>query len=319
MPSKQLYHLPAIVALECSPVLTGHKRAAGIHLDTSYFEGVLRVLEAIPDVTHARRAEILRQSREIYQDISANPDSATVSALLDASERLRGELQQMPEIQLLRRTYPGEAFVVPEWIRTETMVKFGPRIYFCGERSFPPPAEIIRKNVEAVATDEQMAFEQYQGDLFGYPECCVEYFQERPPADSSPEWQSISPLVSCLDDQHSDNQQGVSIEDLLPNFFETPRSYAYFAREYFPEPDCSTATRRGTEIYDSLSEEFSEQLVRDYFRLNYAYGYAIAKTVEHGGTDRPTVGAFGREHLYMYLPLQATLSLSRYECADLRT
>lgn len=312
MPSKQLSHLPTFVAIECSPVLTGHKRAAGIHLDTSYFEGVLRVFESIPDATQVHRAEILRRSREMYKGISANPDSATVSALLGASERLRGELQQIPEIQLLRRTYPGEAFVVPEWIRTETMVKFGPRIYFCGERSFPSPAEIIRKNVEAVATDEQMAFEQYQGDLFGYPECCVEYFQGRPPADSSPEWQSISPLVSRLDDQHLDNQQGESIEDLLSNFFETPRSYAYFAREFFPEPDCSTATRRGVKIYDSLSEEFPEQLVRDYFRLNYAYGYAIARTVECGGQTRPSVGTFGREHLYAYLPLQATLSLSRY-------
>ena len=103
------------------------------------------------------------------------------------------------------------------------------------------------------------------------------------------------------------------LDNYPPDFFENESAYGFFSREFFPEPNCETAIAHGQEIFDGLVEDYDDQLVRDYFRLNYLFCYAIGDSLRRGdGGERPSVGDFGVEHVYFYLPLGVAKTLERY-------
>jgi hypothetical protein len=314
--SEAVESLPAFVALDAHTVLDGERRGASIQLDDTYFDGQLQVFDALDSVSLSSRRRLVAQSREFYDQIQVDFDSLSEETLWTASNRFRQVLQQVPEIQYLKRQFPETCFVVPEWEYTQGRVNYGSRIYFFREAAAPDPEQVLQRNIDSVVDDDRAQFKEYQGRLHGYPDCCIEYFAEyeRGP-DAAPELESVEPIQEYVDDDLiGDDPRSSSIEEIVDGVFESPDVYAFLAREFFPEPGCQQARRRGLDIYESLSTAYPEALVEDYFRLNVGWSYLMADAVARKRSDssRPAPGSLGREHLLLYLPLSSVLSLSKY-------
>lgn len=310
--------LPTFAGLDTYAVLQRERRGASIQVDESYFRGQLMAMEAIESIDFTKRQKIALQSHNLHEDIHIDFDSATEDALDEASAKFRQILQQMPELHYLKQNFPGRCFIVPEWLRTRREIKYGARIYFLREDSGPDPDEIIQRNIEAVVNHEQSEFEQFKGRLHGYPDCCIDYFSSYPrDGDSAPELEAIEPLTDFIDTDAIQNssKEITSIDAIAGGLFETPDAYAFFAREFFPEPGCSRARRQGLSIYEVLCDRYPEKLVKDFFRISAAWSYRMALVTANRSDDsaRPVPGSLGREHLISYLPLSAVETYSLYE------
>lgn len=311
--------LPTFTALDSSTVLAGHRRGTSIQLDETYFSGQLRATDAFDEIPEAsantsrkQRLHDLRESRDIYRGIEVNVDPVTEESLWNASTQFRRELQSITEIGYLKRQFPGQCFVVPEWLRTEDRLHYGARVYFFQDDDSTTPEDVMRKNINAILRDSFQEFERYQGRLHGYRDCCIDFYHERSSNAPSPEWRSIEPFADRINDEALGGDISVSIDDVLPQFSGWDDRCVFFAREFFPEPGCETALTQGEAIFASLSSEYLTPLVEDYFRLNFGYNFLVARAVHTGGTHRPDPGELGEEHLMFYLPLRELLTISRY-------
>lgn len=310
-----VHALPGFTAIDALAVLKNGRHGASVQITDSYFDGQQNVLEAEAPGLPEERVQVARTSQELWDEIHIDFESLTERNLRDASDRFRDILQRLPEIQYLKRNYPETCFVVPEWLRTPGRVKYGARVYFFADDA-PSPEDVIRRNIEATVNDTREEFERYQGRLHGYPECCIEYFQgaSRTAGEDPPEYRSIAPLEDRVNERPL--QQGTtpstSLDEILPDFFDTPHGYAFFAHEFYPEPGCETARKKGVTIYELLVEILPESLVRDYFRVNFGWSYLMAESVRTQKSGTPKPGSFGREHLLSYLPLGVLLRRSRY-------
>jgi len=311
--------LSTFTALDSSTVLAGHRRGTSIQLDATYFSGQLRAPDAFDEIPEApastsrkQRLHDLRESRDIYRDIGVDVDSFTEEGLWNASTQFHRELQNIPEIDYLKRQFPGQCFVVPEWLRTDDRLHYGARVYFFQDDDSTTPEDVMQENIDAILSDSFPKFERYQGRLHGYPDCCIDFYHERSSNTPSPEWRSIEPFADRINDAALGDDIAVSIDGVLPQFSGWDDGYAFFAREFFPEPGCEAALTQGEAIFDSLSSEYPTPLIEDYFRLNFGYTYLIARAVHTGGTHRPVPGQLGEEHLMFYLPLRDLLKTPRY-------
>jgi hypothetical protein len=311
--------LPTFVALEALSVLAGERPGASVPFDATYFDGVGRATQVTPDVTSAvdpeTRVEQVQRSRLALNTTSVELDAFEREAVLAASEDLRETAGQLPEVEFLRAAFPGEVVVVPEWLRTGRVADWGMRAYFFREGEAPSADEIVAQNVDAEVDGNRSAFERYQGDLHGYPECCIEAFHDRAQDRPDPEWRSVESLADEFRGDALRQGRNVSIDDVLPEFFESERALAFFAREFFPEPDCETARATGEQVYGALRSEVGEALARDYFALNYAFCYAVARTLREGANrrGRPSAGDLGMEHFSFYAPLSHVTTFPRYK------
>jgi len=310
--SSAIAALPTVVALDVRAVIENERRGASIQVSETYFRGQELAMEAIEaPSTLSERRNIASQSRQLFDQIRVDFDSLTHENLKSASMQLRELLQQLPEVHYLKRQFPGTCFVIPEWLRIRREVKYGARIYFLREDDAPAPIDILDRNINAVVTGSRPEFEQYQGTLHGYPECCIEYFSESERhADTGPELEAVEPIADCIDENaiSEDEMYSTSIDAVTDGIFETPDVYAFFAREFFPEVGCDQARRRGLSIYDTLCEEYTEPLVKDYFRINAGWSYLMAEATapEKKSSKPPSPGILGREHLLFFLPLSVT-------------
>lgn len=309
--------LPTFAALDSYAVLKQERRGASIQVDESYFRGQMKVMDAIDSVDLTKRREIVTQSHNLYDTIDIDLDSLTEENLQTASTRFRQILQQMPEVQYLTHNFPETCFIVPEWMRTQKRVNYGARIYFFREDSAPDPDEIIQRNIEAVMDNNQNDFEQYQGRLHGYPDCCIDYFSSyNRQRDAAPEVDAIKPLTDSINDDATQggSNSSTSIDELFDGIFEIPDVYAFFAREFYPELECNQARHQGISIYDVLCDRYPEELVKDYFRINIGWSYQMARNMSTliEESSKPSPGSFGHEHLLFYLPLSSVTTLPKY-------
>lgn len=305
--------LPAFAALDSHAVIEGLRRGASIQLDKTYFDGQLRVLKALDSITGIdNRIKIIRQSSDLYTDINIDFDSVNRENLLDASQRYRSLLQQLPEVIALQNTFPETCIVVPEWLRTEREVKYGARIYFFRDDDAPDPDEIIQTNIEAVVTENREPFEKYQGHLHGYPECCIQFMENR--TSDPPEIHSVTPFADHINDSLLDNNDNtsISIDQIVSGFSNKDDFYSFFARAFYPEPGCDTAVSKGKGIYNEIADSYTEGIAKDHFCLNFGISYVRGRGVVEGAKSHPRPGILGCEHLHFYMPLQSLLTLSRY-------
>lgn len=311
--------LPTFAALDVRAVIEQERRGASIQVDESYFQGQELAIDTVGTASTLNdRRNIVSQSRQFYDQIRVDFDSLTRENLISASTRFRQLLQRLPEVQYLKRNFPETCFIVPEWLRNRGEVNYGARIYFFREDDAPSPTDVLDRNIDAVVTGNRADFEQYQGDLHGYPECCIEYFSTyEQQTETGPELEAVEPIENYIDDDVTAERQARSdsIEDIVDGIFEIPQVYAFFAREFYPEPGCEQARHRGVSIYGTLSDAYPETLVKDYFRLNAGWSYLMAKATapEQMSAKRPVPGSLGREHLQFYLPLWVTLTSPRYQ------
>lgn len=307
-----VHALPGFVAIDALSVLTGGRRGASVQLTSGYLVGQQRVLEAVdlPQSADDRRA-ICRESQRIWEDINIDLGTLNERTLWEASVRFQRLLRQLPEVRYLKRHYPETCFVVPQWLRTPSEVRYGARVYFFDDDA-PGPESVLEENIQAVLADSQESFERYQGSLHGYPECCIDYYvgSTRSPDTDSPESRSIAPFDEhvCTDPLDSGSPLSSSFDEILHGFLTNPQSYAFFAHEFYPEPGCETARRKGVDIYERLTEVLPESVVRDYVRFNFGWSYLMARAVRNRATKTPEPGRFGREHALLYLPLRIVLA-----------
>ena len=315
----QLDTLPAVIATDSYAVLGGQRRGTSVQLDGTYFTGQLRAVEALdnssettPKTDLEQRQQLLVESLQKYKNIGVSVGSLTEADLWTASTQFRQELQQIPEVTYLSHQFPGQCFVVPEWLQTGTRLHYGARVYFFQREAAPAPEAVLQRNIDAILNDSFDQFERYQGRLHGYPDCCMDFYCDRASTTPSPEWRSVEPFADRIDDEALGNRPPVSLDDVLPAFSEWDGRYGFFTREFFPEPRCETARAKGLSIYDNLSAEYSNQLIEDYFKLSFGYDYLVARAVQNGGSQRPPPGALGQEQLLFYLPLRELLEMPRY-------
>jgi hypothetical protein len=305
--------LPGILAMDGLTVLEGQRRGTSLQLTDRYFrtqEAALQAIEGSEFVEN--RCRTVRKSRDIWDDIHVDFPSLTKENLHTASTRLRNIFDQLPEVQYLQRNYPETCYVVPEWMRIDGEVKYGARVYFFGNDPSDRD-ELVKRNVEATVNGNRDDFERYQGRIHGYPDCCIEFFREgdRISGRESPEARSLAALDDIIDDDIEECARGgsianIPISELLPRFFESPHSYAFFTHGFYPGPDCETARKNGIDIYETLTETLPQPLVEDFFRVNFGLSFLKAGF-------GPNTTAFGRAHRLSFLPLQILKSLPRYE------
>lgn len=306
--------LPAFIVYETMPVLTGDRRGASTQLGPSYFESMESVLGSLksPDAETAidNRLTALERSRERFDDLTVDVDSMTVTALIDASLEVHETIRRMPEIHLLRAGYPGSMVAVPEWLRSDDELNYGIRLYWFRSDDAPEPKRIVRHNVEGVIHGHQREFERFSGQLHGYPQCCVDFYARR--EGTPPEWESVRPVAEQFDLPLSFDPTSEPLDDALPSTLELDGGYGFFAREFFPEPSCDVAIARGQRISEVLEERFDRRSARDYFRLNFLFGFLEARNMVRGVQRRPTVADLGREAAAFYLPYAVFSTQERY-------
>lgn len=188
----------------------------------------------------------------------------------------------------------------------------GSRLFFRDDDA-PEPEEIIEENVEAVLEKEREEFDRYQGLLHGYPDCCIEFFHNRTD-ESPPEMVAVEPHAETFNDEIlGENSNGsLSIDQIIPDFLDSEDYTKFFAKAFYPEPGCEKARTKGRDVYTELNRRYPEQLVDDFFRLNFGICYLRARGVIEDSQSHPTPGVLGKEHLYWHLPLSSLLTLSRY-------
>lgn len=307
--------LPTFAALDAYAVLAGHRRGTSIQVDSTYFDGQTTVMDAVEGAALlSDRREIAVQSRQVIDQIQVEFDELTEQTLWTASERLVEIYQQLPELQYLDDQFPETCFVVPEWIRTTAGVRYGARIYFFAGDA-PDPTEIVRTNIQALIEESDGEFEAHLGRLHGYPDCCLDYFATFDRQGTAPELESIASIEESIhDDTLGQDPLSTAVETATDGLFETERAYAFFTREFFPEPGCDRARTLGRDIFEDIRDTYGETLARDFIRLNAGWSYLMAQGVaaETDTPSRPAPGTLGREHLLFYLPLSVTTSFSRY-------
>lgn len=186
---------------------------------------------------------------------------------------------------------------------------------FFRDRDSPEPAEILDRNIDAVVAENNAEFERYQGELLGYPECCLDYYSDHDRYEQrGPELAAVDPIADSIDDSELSNRgetSQTSIDDIVEETADRPHLYAFFTREFYPEPDCDRARNHGVSIYETLRDIYPEPLVEDHFRLNTGWSYLMAQTTapDTESQSRPSPGVLGREHLQFYLPLAETMRL----------
>lgn len=307
--------LPTVAALDVCAVVKEERRGASIQLDDSYFRGQELAVGAVETASRlTQRRDIAAQSRQLYDEIQLDFDSLTRDNLRAASTQFQELLRRLPEVCYLRRHSPGTCFVIPEWMRSRGKVNYGARIYFFREDDAPAPTDVLERNIEAVVTGDRAGFERYQGALHGYPECCIDYFSGHERGErTGPEVQAVEQIAEYIDESAmpEGDLPSTPTDAIVDGIFETPQVYAFFAREFFPEPDCDRARHRGIAIYDTLCDTYPERMVKDYFRINAGWSYLMAKATvsESRNTKRPSPGSLGREQLLFYLPLSVTVGL----------
>ncbi|WP_254839565.1 hypothetical protein [Natronomonas marina] len=230
--------LPAFAALDVRAVIEQERRGASIQVDESYFYGQELAIDAVGTAAiPSDRRDIVSQSRRFYDQIQVDFDSLTRRNLISVSTRFRQLLQRLPEVRYLKQNFLGTCFVVPEWLRTGGMVKYGARIYFFRKDAAPAPTDIIHRNIEAVVANDRADFERYQGHQHGYPECCIEYFSTRErTAETAPELEAVEPIEKYIDDDVTAERhaRSASIGDIADGIFETPRAYAFLRVSFIP-------------------------------------------------------------------------------------
>lgn len=307
--------LPTFAALDARAVIEKERRGASIQVDESYFGGQELAIDTVETAsTLTGRRNAASRSRQFCDQIQIDFDSLTHENLKSASTQFRELLQQLPEVHYLKRRFPGTCFIIPEWVRTHGKVNYGARIYFFREGDAPTPTDILSRNIDAVITGNRAEFEQYQGALHGYPECCIDYFSKyERHEETGPELEAVEPIADYIDDRvvSDHNMRSTSIGTIADEIFETPQVYSFFAREFFPEPNCDQARHRGVSIYETLCDAYPESIVKDHFRINAGWSYLMAEATapEMMSTQRPSPGSLGREHLLFYLPLLVTIPL----------
>lgn len=281
--------LPAFVALATLPVLAGAKRGTSVQLSTTHFENWITVLTGLDEERTQAQVEALRDARAFVGDLNITVESVATEPLLTAAEGLQEELRDLSAVADLRARYPGDCVVVPEFLRTETQISVGARLYFFRADKAPSASEILRRNVTNVVEDDQRAFKRYQGALHGYPDCCIEQFTDRQPGSPSPEQRSVRPLDSHIHDHLLGTSPDVSIQQIVPEFFELESAYAFCSRKFYPGPECRTAQRFGRTVFETLTTEFEldETLVRDHYRLNFALCVHLAESLATGPGEPP--------------------------------
>lgn len=310
--------LPALLALDAHTVLAGKRRAASVQLDEAYFQGQLAALDAV-EMTDGleRRRAIVAESHERFAGLTIDFDDLSRTTLESASVDFHRVLTKLPEVQYLRTKAPGQLLVVPEWLRSQGQVGYGARLYLIREDDTLEPQDIVQKNIDAVLSREDAPFERYLGELYGYPECCLEYFSEQDRSTGPPpEVTSTAVLAEYIDTEtlSPESEDPRSIRDAVDGLFESPDVYAFFTREFFPEPGCHTARRLGTTIFDLLTEAYPTALVKDFFRINATWSYLMAQRLRSSGDGnrRPPAGSLGREHRQFHLPLSILSQLPAY-------
>jgi hypothetical protein len=298
------------------------RRGASIQLDNSYFRGQELAVDTVEAASRlTERQDIAAHSRQLSNDIRLDVDSLARDTLRAASTQFRELLRQLPEVRYLRQRSPGTCFVIPEWMRSRGKLNYGARIYFFREDDAPAPTDVLERNIEAVVTGDRAGFERYQGALHGYPECCIDYFSGHERGETTgPELDAVEQITEYIDESAmpDGDTPSIPIGRIVEGIFQTPQVYAFFTREFFPEPDCDHARHRGIAIYDTLCDTYPERIVRDYFRINAGWSYLTAKATvsENRSTKRLSPGSLGREQLLFFLPLSVTLDL--YQNGEMR-
>jgi hypothetical protein len=308
--------LPTLTALDVRAVVEKERYGASIQMDEQFFRGEELAIDAIDtDSSLTKRKNVVVQSRQFYNQIELDVESLTHEDLKAASTEYRSQLQKLPEVRFIKRWFPGTCFVIPEWLRTRKEIKYGARIYFFREGDSPAPSEILDRNISAVVNKNRNEFERYQGALHGYPECCIDYFSgyDRN-EETGPELDAVEPIVDYINEDRISKEGDApttSIDDIVEGIFESPHVYAFFAREFYPEPDCNQARHRGVSIYNTLCDAHPEPIVKDYFRINVGWSYLMAEATApiKKSSTRPFPGSLGQEHLLFYLPLAVTTQL----------
>lgn len=307
---EMLGNLPTFFAIDATAVRDGLRPGASIQLDRTFFVGQFRARRHFEDPDGS--AEELRTAWRQVRAIEPELDELNESALLETSRELRDRALDVPMIERLVSTGFGHAMVVPEWLMTGSTLNYGLRCHLFPPGSGPSSEEIICENVRAIVTDDDAGFAAYQGELHGYPPCCIEFFDDRSRDRPAPEVRSVRSIAPHLDRSALEAGPEGSIDDVLPDVLEDDRSSAFYAREFYPEPDCDRAERAGDAVREGLLSVLPARLVDDHWRLNVGQSILEAITVHAGGGDRPNPGLLGREHLLAYLPLRAVLNRPRY-------
>lgn len=311
--------LPTFAALDARAVLEQERHGASIQIDQRYFRGQEMAIDALRSTSSlTKRQNIASRSRNVLNDVNVDFKSIAHETLQSASDRFRTIFQQIPEVQYLKFHFPETCFIIPEWLRTRGEIKYGARIYFFREDDAPAPSEIVQQNIDAIVDGDRSEFERYLGALHGYPECCIEWYADRARTDGSgPELEAVDPITNHINDGmiSEEIERSISVADVLDEIFGTPSVYAFFAREFFPEPECTEAHGQGLSIYETLRTAYPATLVNDYFRINAGWSYMMAKGTAStkGGENRPMPGTLGWEHLLFFLPLSVTATTSRYQ------
>lgn len=314
--------LPATVALETIPVLAGIRRGASVPIDRQYLSGVEQSARALEDVCDGTdwpgtRIEHARRSKLLLETGSVQVEAFTERALSDASAQIQALAEELPAVQSLVGAYPGDALVVPEWLRIGNAVEWGIRLYFFGPDDAPRRKDILRANVEAVLAEDPTEFQRYQGRLHGYPDCCVEAFVDGRGDSPGPERRSVAPLAEHVREDALRSGRPASVDELVSGLLDDDRAMAFCAREFFPQPDCETARERGESVVATLQETVGRPLAADFVRLTYLLNYAVAETLATtaatGAASRPAPGSLGAEHVASYAPLTRVLELPRYQ------
>lgn len=301
--------LPAFAAFEALPALAGVRPTASIQFDRTSLKAQAAMLAQVPFEWATERAAVVRATLDRFDELDVDVGSIDEETLMDASQTVRERFEDLPEAQALCEKFAGEVVVVPEWFRDGTAVHHGVRLILAPAGAAPDAEQLVRNSVRAATTGSRRRYQEVLGDLLGYPDCCVAFFADR--GGQPPEWRSTASLRSLVNVDAL--QAAEHLEDVLPGFTDRPAAFAFFAREFYPEPGCDQAVSRGRQVHEVISEAAGEQVADDFLRLNYLYGLRLAMTVAKGGGGRPELGDLGPEHGYLYLPFRHLDVVERYQ------
>lgn len=292
---REAYFPTFVVMGNIIPVVLGSRKASSFFYDDNF--ALIEQININQILQLQDRTDRLAEQRKQLWALHGKGKTALAAGTIRKSRRELLEIQRaLSDLPIIARYIDYStslgiiATPVPYSARDE--VGIVPRIYFSRE---PIDSDrLIDLRVRKFRGGTPLEFEEYDGFIHGYPECCIKDYVRQ----SSNTVFSGFPMPKAKSVDEVPGFKAMLTDDVFRELGDG--IYQFFVEEFFPctytnGTPCQKTIDTGKRVFSSLKTVVPEEAVRQFFATNYM----LALEYTHGAgepsysiSDSPNVGTY---------------------------